>query len=547
MDDFLEKQNIKLKHTKYNDWYINKIFYDLSDVSKLEIIMNKYSINTYEIKNFNVDDSDLNYLLTLKSDNNHILIESIIDYLIANSKRRNKSCLVYDSIILINTFFENVDAMKSRLFSHTLFVVLKWAINKFPDKKDDIKRAIINNIKTCPDYSNNLWFLDYLMQDKYLLKIMSADEFVMLFCDNISKDCSIEEIHVWLKFYQHFIDFLIKSKYKQIYQIKKNYCDFVLMKIDYISSRESQILLQLVRDYMDELKIYSDNDYYLIDHKLEIVNKDALNNLKLHSIKLPDEYQEKIKDAIKSNYKLYGQLTNSKKIDYLIYNAIPFPKNELAKNVENSKSVFDDIVQQSYLDADGRVINYHELKEEEIFSIKVIQFIDFNVRVFIDVYFTPFINTFMLDDNAKKYIFELLAHNKLVANDRVDNLKDSIERFFSQDFKGSTYDIVLEFEESIRYFLKNQKLNIKKRDKSGDVIGLNNIFNDYENNSYRDKLLEIIDEDNYFTMKWLLTDPYGWDLRDKISHRLNSNNLYMATISIFAVLQILRYYWFFQE
>lgn len=85
------------------------------------------------------------------------------------------------------------------------------------------------------------------------------------------------------------------------------------MKIDYISSRESQILLQLVRDYMDELKIYSDNDYYLIDHKLEIVNKDALNNLKLHSIKLPDEYQEKIKDAIKSNYKLYGQLTNSKK------------------------------------------------------------------------------------------------------------------------------------------------------------------------------------------------------------------------------------------
>lgn len=66
MDDFLEKQNIKLKHTKYNDWYIDKIFYDLSDVSKLEIIMNKYSINTYEIKNFNVDDSDLNYLLTLK-------------------------------------------------------------------------------------------------------------------------------------------------------------------------------------------------------------------------------------------------------------------------------------------------------------------------------------------------------------------------------------------------------------------------------------------------------------------------------------------------
>lgn len=257
--------------------------------------------------------------------------------------------------------------------------------------------------------------------------------------------------------------------------------------------------------------------------------------------------KKKIKDAIKSNYKLYGQLTNSKKIDYLIYNAIPFSKNELAKNVENSKSVFDGIVQQSYLDADGRVINYHELKEEEIFSIKVIQFIDFNVRVFIDVYFTPFINTFMLDDNAKKYIFELLAHNKLVANDRVDNLKDSIERFFSQDFKGSTYDIVLEFEESIRYFLKNQKLNIKKRDKSGDVIGLNNIFNDYENNSYRDKLLEIIDEDNYFTMKWLLTDPYGWDLRDKISHRLNSNNLYMAKISIFAVLQILRYYWFFQE
>lgn len=56
-----------------------------------------------------------------------------------------------------------------------------------------------------------------------------------------------------------------------------------------------------------------------------------------------------------------------------------------------------------------------------------------------------------------------------------------------------------------------------------------------------------MDEDNYFTFKWLLCDNYGFGLRNKIAHRINSNDLYKSVFSIYSAISILRLYWFMQN
>ena len=115
------------------------------------------------------------------------------------------------------------------------------------------------------------------------------------------------------------------------------------------------------------------------------------------------------------------------------------------------------------------------------------------------------------------------------------------------EFINSSYDIVQELEESFRYYFKNKGLNILKKNGTRDYIGLSQIFNDDETNNYRECLLEIIDEDFYFTLKWFLVDNYGFGLRNKTSHRFNSNRLYEHPYSIYIIIHILRLYWGFQK
>lgn len=90
-------------------------------------------------------------------------------------------------------------------------------------------------------------------------------------------------------------------------------------------------------------------------------------------------------------------------------------------------------------------------------------------------------------------------------------------------------------------------MNIYKKNSKNDFIGLSSILNDNDKNLFRDKLLETIDEDYYFTLKWFLVDNYGYGLRHKISHRYNSNTAYKNGYSIYITLMILKLYWGFQS
>ena len=68
------------------------------------------------------------------------------------------------------------------------------------------------------------------------------------------------------------------------------------------------------------------------------------------------------------------------------------------------------------------------------------------------------------------------------------------------------------------------------------------IFNYDETNKFRDKLLETIDEDYYFTLTWLLTDEYGMNYRGNNFHGLSNVNISKTTNAIYTALLIIRLY-----
>ena len=94
--------------------------------------------------------------------------------------------------------------------------------------------------------------------------------------------------------------------------------------------------------------------------------------------------------------------------------------------------------------------------------------------------------------------------------------------------------------------IKEQEIELQKqKEEIYDEKKL--IFLKIKKNSFRDEFLKIIDKNYYFQLKWFLTDEYGFDIRDKVSHRLKSVNLYKTKFAIYISLHIFRLYRVFQK
>ena len=182
-----------------------------------------------------------------------------------------------------------------------------------------------------------------------------------------------------------------------------------------------------------------------------------------------------------------------------------------------------------------------------MFSLDARQYIDIEINFWIDLYFSSFYKYFNLDDESTKTIKKILTESDLIENNDIGKTINPIYLFFKKDFLHSIGDIIINFEGNLRKYLKRKGLNIYKRDKSHDVIDLNYIFNNHKVNSFRDCLLKIIDEDYYFTLKWLLTDKYGFNLRNQLAHDLSDKNILHSTYAIFTTLQILKLYFYYRD
>lgn len=548
MNPFLKKISDKLNTKSLNEWDFDDLFwiYDDMDNPICEIIrIYSSAINTST--SFSLDDNELDLVIKERNEDYNILIKSFLDYLISCSSKRNSSNLVEDCIKILELYFVNIDDFDRGLSINVVGRILKWTIKKFPETKENIKNFIMNKLlNEIHSEVNCLFFVDYFIKDKELCNILSYVDYEKIYDKYFIEKTDEIHIHLYLRFYEEYLVYICKNNKKTKKVFLEKYCDFVINNITLIPNRTKQIVLQQTRDYMDELKNrYSDKEYTLIDEHLETANKEALKSLHTFTVELPKEQVEFINKKIieqKENFKL---LSNSEKIDFLLFSANPL--NVLKIKESLSSSSLAEVFEQSYLDSEGNVINYKNLTEGEMFSVKATQSIGIQIGTFFDFFVNPFFLTFELDGGALENINSIFENNKLVDSSRIGELQNLFLDFFKQNFRYSIYSIVEELEESLRFYFKNEKMNIRKKNGKRDLIGLSDIFNDNIKNSYRDKICEIIDDDFYFTLKWLLVDDYGFGLRNKIAHRINSQNLYKYQYSVYAAIQILRLYWGFQN
>lgn len=553
MENYLDFINNELNKQDFNDWYIDDFFYfslhDYNDkVDPIISILDKYSKILYDWKNISIPDDEIKIIYESYQPYYNVLIRLILDYLLSNSNLRMKSNLGDDCIEYSNLFFSNIHRINGGLPAHILSIALKWTLYKYPKEREKINNTIYSKI-IIGDVNILEYFsiADYILRDKEIKDFFSKEQYCNILDRYFKSEADFKEIYFYMDAYNDFLNYFAERDKKEYKNFLKRYCDFIFSNLKNIDDQLKQTELQKVRQYMDFLKDYDDNDYRIIDEELDRVNKEQLAKLEHHSISLPDEQFKKLKEQIDNNKKRYEKLSNSDKIWKLLFETSPLSLVELRKRYEESKKGLTGLVKENILDSDGRVINFNKLTDEQEFSLKSTQNIGLNVDLYFDLIFNPFYNTFTMDDASKESIKKIIENNRLVEASRIQLITNLFITFFEGDYQHSVFDIILELEESIRYFLKKAGLNILKRDGSGDYIGLNNIFNDFKKNNYRDELLKIIDDDYYFTFKWFLTDQYGFDLRDKISHRLKTVDLYKTKFAIYIVIHVFRLYWGFQK
>lgn len=546
---YLEDFNRDITEKEFDDWYIDDLFFSYKngeiDDDIASIIRKYFSI---DYKRIAVNDSDAKLILECYDNQYNVLLRTVLDYLLACSHYREKSNLVEDCKEYISMYFERILEIHGGLPAHDLERVLKWTVCKYPLEKPNIGKLIFDNIIS-KKYKTFRYFSlsEYLLRDKELSTIMTLRQYIEILDVYYVLKPEPSEIYLYSQIYNAYLKYLKTADKTGYKSFLKKYVDFVFNNMDLIDDHTKQTELQKVRQYMDLLKTFSDEEYLFIDKELERVNKKQLEELQTITIGLPEEKNKKIREFIQKNEKIYKSLNSVDKIRRLMVDAIPISLAGLKAELEDEKRRPLAIFKENILDSDGRVINYDELDANQELSLKSTQRIGIQIELFFDMVFSPFYRTFKIDLDAESFINEVMSNNEMIDSTRSELISKLFVSFFAGDYEHSVFDIVLELEESLRYYFKSQGLNTFKRDGSRDVIGLNNIFNDFKNNSYRDKLFERIDEDYYFTLKWFLTDEYGFDLRDKISHRLKSQNLYKTKFAIYIVLQIFILYCGFER
>lgn len=547
LSSYLSNKNKELINKPFNDWYID----DLLWIHKTEDEYEKLIDRNYQLFNGEVNsisDDDGHIALKLYNNSYNVLIRGVLDYLISCSKFRNKSNLINDFKEYLGLYFRNINDINGGLPAHNFVKLLKWTTIKFPESKMDISNSIFENIMALDStVERGFYFTEYLLRDSKVNSLLNIEQYYDIFCKYYVSKVDYSSVYLYLDIYYSFAEYT-KKRDKKIYKkVIKFYCDFVINNIDLINDQIGLSHLSKTRKFMDEIGCYSHDNYFIIDSKIEKSGKDIIKNMHSIKIDLPEEHEERLKKEIANQQEIFNSLENDEKIELLLFESFPISVEEIKKNIENRKGSITEMCSNCVIDSDGRPIYYSDLNDDELFSSKAHSLIGIRIPLYFQLHAYPFFNSFTRDDASINYVHNMLVNNKLVPSDKIEIINDLILDFFEQKFRFSIYEICLEIEDCIRFYFKSEGMNIYKTDGSGDFIGLNNIFNNSKLNTYRDKLLEIIDEDFYFTLKWFLTDDYGFGLRNKIAHRYQSNDLYKSIYSVFTVIQIIRLIWGFQN
>ncbi len=545
MNKYLLKKNKELESTSFNNENINDFLLDFIECDDKDDIANIIlHYQTSEKGKFFLTDNEYAVITKELEYDYHILIKIILHYFIACSSQKNQSQLVNYCKEYINKFFLDTENNYGNIRIYNLCTVIEWTIIKFPEFKKDISKFLFNKIINEElDVIKVFALTNHFLSNDDLIKIFNSSQYEFIYNKYFIKTTNFEYIYFYLDTYERYYEYISENKYCNKKSFSKKYCDFVLKNIDLIDNRTKQVLLQKIKNIMNDLKIFDEKKYIFIQEHLEIANKEVLSTLVQFNLYLNEEQVNSLMANIKNQNELFSKLTNVEKIVILLYELNPISIEQMEEQISKNKGLAINFFEKRVIDCDGRVINYKKLSDKELFSLESNEYIQCDINLKFDLLINPFFKNVVVDKELEDYIKKIMTNNKMVSDDRIEYLTKKFLIFLNEDFESSINHIVEELEESLRYYFKKSGIYIYKKNRNNDLIGLTSIFNDNEKNIYREKLLETIDEDYYFTLKWFLTDNYGFGLKNKISHRYQSKNLLKKTYSIYIAFMILKLYW----
>lgn len=551
MDDnfnnFLELDNVLMNLSFGNYCYeeIMKCLQILNDpISKI--------ISKYNLKKVNtIDDNDAKTLSSLNTCKSIFCVWLINIYLLYSQKTYCLSKAYDNCIIFTSMMFDSFKKDGKINFSiYTYISLLSLMIKKISlENRQKLSQYFVETLNQCKIKPvHKLYILYEFCSNDCLMSFFTNEQwnsFIEL-CGNKNLYAK-NEIYEVYDYFDCFLNILSPKVIKRS-KIQNLICEFIINNIDFFDNSFIHLKLPLIRDYLDELKIYSDKIYNLFDTKIEQANLTVISGLHNIDIKLPDRIIEQFNDKLHKVEDFFKSLKPSDMIDYLLFYVVPLDLDDIKKYIEQtSKNSLLSSARKNYLDANGAVINYKELKIEEQLSLDAGVVIINRIKLFIDMYYRPFCSSFVLNAEVENYIKEILEKSFLIPKEDIKKTYDIITLFFENKYKESVGKLVINLESNLRKYFKDKGLNIYKRDGSHDFIDLNYIFNNNCKNSFRECLFDRIDENYYFTLKWLLTDKYGFNLRNAIAHDLGDENILETYLSIYASLQIIRLYFYFRD
>ncbi len=128
MKNYLFFINEKLNHQKFNEWYIDDLFYSFfqnynEKEEQIASIFYKYSKILYDYKKINLSNEEADIIYKNYSNDYNVLLRVILNFFLSNSYLWYKSTLAKDCIEYSNIFFK---AMIKLLVGSQLIIYLQF-------------------------------------------------------------------------------------------------------------------------------------------------------------------------------------------------------------------------------------------------------------------------------------------------------------------------------------------------------------------------------------------------------------------------------------
>ena len=451
----------------------------------------------------------------------------------SDSKAEDIAIEYFDALV---TSYEKRETINFSLFIHYAFLTLY----KFPEFKKRLASRVCEklgqaNIKSI----EKLRFLNELLLDNKLSLLCSESQFLEFMVG--LADLNYYEPPDFDFVLYFYVDVALRLRSPVNKQIKKTAIKLALVPNAGFSRDVVREKYRHIIDFMHEVGGYSADSYKFVNDRLDSANGFFAKQANLKFAYLSPEVNKMIIETQEQISKQLKPLSQSDKLCYLLNYTSPFNLKDFKAYIDDMDNVdFGDLFSIEYPDDSGALNNYKNLTEDENLSCKFREPADNHLSIWDNCFFQPFVQQFSPNYNCCEFISNRLSASVLF--DGVNILDPClIMASLNRDIPSACV-FILRFEEVLRRYMKRKGLTIYKKDKNLVEIGLNNIFDNNSKNEYRDFLLKTIDYDHYFTLKWLLTDKYGQDIRNKIAHGKFDGREPVSSYFWFAVCLILKLY-----